>query len=103
MKKCKFLKPKGDFIFFVDRSDEDKLYCMTRAVHEEMYKTLIEKRQSYKDADPDLTVEAFQLDKVDEDQRFEYYDIVSEEPIDFFVIEIQWVPVVKDPIGKLNL
>jgi hypothetical protein len=77
MKKQKFLKPKGDYIFFVDSIDDELIYCMTRIVHEEMYKILMENNQSYQDAYPDHKIQAFQLEKVDEDQRFEYYDMIS--------------------------
>jgi len=53
------------------------------------------------EANPNLSIKAFPLNKVDEDQRFEYYDLSTSEPIDFVVNRIQWIPVFMDPDAKV--
>lgn len=93
MKKRRFLKPKGDFIYFTDVQDEDRLLCMTRKEHTKTKPYGMEPEK----APEDLFVKAFLLEKTSENQVYDFYDIVGDEPIDFHLNRIKWIWIYSDP------
>lgn len=93
MNKQKKLIPKGDYIFFVDIEDESDLYCLTQKEYN-ANRIVIEKIMFEPDPEPnDDFVKVFKLEKVKEDARFDYYDIIDKEPIDYRTSRIKFIPV----------
>lgn len=93
MKKRRFLKPNGDYIFFTDIKNEDNLLCMTREVHATIKPLTFEPEK----APEDSFIKAFPLEKTSENQIYDFYDIVVEDPIDFHVNRIKWIWTYADP------
>lgn len=93
MKKRRFLKPKGDFIYFTDLQNEDRLLCITCEDHGKIKPYTIEPEKAPKD----LFVKAFPLEKTGENQVYDFYDIVVDEPIDFHLNRIKWIWTYSDP------
>ena len=95
MKRVKEINFKSnDYIFFVDRFDEDKFYCITRNAYNEN-KSIFEpiKLVHPYDVPDEMTIKAFPLVIFKSINNVDSYDI-SEPPleIDFKINRIKWVP-----------
>lgn len=98
MKKEIEIIVKGDFIFFVDRLDEEKYYCISRDVFKEKENISILKlvfkleREPY-DVPDDITIKAFPLGKAYSKQNVDYYDFITKPSteIDFKINRIKWI------------
>ena len=88
--------PKGNYIYFVDLSDGDKIYCLTHEVYKKN-ESMLKQRWGPYDVPNEVTIKAYHLEKVGYDQIYDHYDITSLIPIDFYVNRIKWIWIYYDP------
>ncbi|MGD0756280.1 MAG: hypothetical protein ABR927_14605 [Bacteroidales bacterium] len=97
MGKRRFINTAGHFIYFTDLQNEDKILCMTQEVYNEL-KPLTFKPERAPD---DSYIKAFPLEKTGENQVYDFYNIVINEPINFHVNRIKWIYTYADPNVKV--
>lgn len=93
MKKRKFLKPEGDYIYFEDLLNPENIYCVTREEFNKIDESIREYGFKTRNAPDGLNAKAYPLELVEEKENWDEYDIVSKEPTDFSINRIQWILV----------
>ena len=89
---------KGDYVYFVDRIDEEKYHCISRV---DFMKNVSILQPAFKLERPpynvpdEITIKAFQLDKVDSNQNVDFYGFISKHPVEinFPINRIKWIGI----------
>jgi hypothetical protein len=99
MERRVYLLPKGDFHFFTNLYKESSYFCITKETWNEFEPIFGSENGPYTLPD-NVLVPAFILTKVKQDQMYDYYDIVDDNPVQFMVNKIKWINVFNDKYLK---
>jgi len=97
MEKRKYIKASGDYLVFSDLLNEDNLFCISRQTYLQMLDTFKTNKNGLQDLPDNATVQVYPLIKVDENQKYDFYDKLNDNIIDFQINRIHWIWLYADP------